>query len=190
MAIRRLIDAFYDRVEGHDLLSVLFPGGVSEEHRVDVVLWWAEVMGGPADYTERLGGYARMLSHHRDLRITAEQRFRFASTMSRAADDAELPDDPDFRVVLRGYVELGTRLAMHNLLQWTPMSSRRRRFPAGDGCGTALHPEAVGVQDRPARPLRPGDLVHASSTMRRKPAQPPTMPLRISGTPPRRPTVR
>ena len=29
-AIRRLIDAFYDRVERDDLLSVLFPGGVSE----------------------------------------------------------------------------------------------------------------------------------------------------------------
>ena len=32
-AFRRLIDAFYDRVERDDLLSPLFPGGVSEEHR-------------------------------------------------------------------------------------------------------------------------------------------------------------
>jgi hemoglobin len=93
---------------------VLFPGGVSEEHRVNVVLWWSEVMGGPAEYTERLGGYTRMLSHHRDLRITPEQRFRFASTMSRAADDATLPDDPEFRAAFVGYVEWGTRLALQN----------------------------------------------------------------------------
>ena len=34
--------------------------------------------------------------------------------MSRAADDAGLPDDPEFRAALVGYVEWGTRLAFHN----------------------------------------------------------------------------
>ncbi len=113
-AVRRLIDAFYDRVEGDALLSPFFPGGVSEDHRAHVVLWWSEVLGGPADYTEQLGGYPRMLSHHRNLRITGEQRFRFASTMSQAADDAQLPDDPEFRAAFVGYVEWGTRLALQN----------------------------------------------------------------------------
>jgi len=55
-----------------------------------------------------------MLAHHRDLGITAEQRFRFASLMSLAADDAGLSDDPEFRAALVGYLEWGTRLAMHN----------------------------------------------------------------------------
>ena len=50
-AIARLIDAFYDRVEGDDLLSPLFPGGVSAEHREHVTTWWCEMLGGPADYT-------------------------------------------------------------------------------------------------------------------------------------------
>ena len=112
-AFRRLIDAFYDRVEADDLLSPLFPGGVSLDHRAHVVLWWVEVFGGPADYTP-LGGYQRMLDHHRGLGITVEQRFRFASLMSLAADDAGLPDDPEFRAALVGYLEWGTRLALHN----------------------------------------------------------------------------
>lgn len=112
-AIRRLIDAFYNRVEGDELLGPLFPGGVSEEHRAHVALWWVEVFGGPADYTA-LGGYSRMLAHHRNLAITDEQRFRFATTMSRAADDASLPDDPEFRAAFVGYVEWGTRLALSN----------------------------------------------------------------------------
>ena len=68
-AIRRLLDTFYDGVERDDLLSGLFPGGVSEEHRANVTLWWAEVLGGPADYTAQLGGYPRMVAHHRNLRI-------------------------------------------------------------------------------------------------------------------------
>jgi hypothetical protein len=32
-----------------------------------------------------------MLSHHRGLRITGEQRLRFATTISQAADDADCP---------------------------------------------------------------------------------------------------
>jgi hemoglobin len=113
-AFRSLIDAFYNRVEQDELLGPLFPGGVSEEHRAHVTMWWCEVFGGPASYTEQLGGYERMLSHHLRLHITTEQRFRFASVMSRAADDAGLPDDPEFRAAFVGYVEWGTRLALSN----------------------------------------------------------------------------
>ena len=113
-ALRRLIDAFYDRVERDDLLSPLFPGGVSDAHRAHVTLWWVEVFGGSPDYTAQRGGYETMLAHHRGLGITTEQRFRFASLMSLAADDAGLPDDPEFRAAFVGYVEWGTRLALSN----------------------------------------------------------------------------
>ena len=113
-AIARLIDAFYDRVEADDLLSGFFPGGVGASHRRYVAAWWSEVLGGPTTYTDELGGYPRMLAHHRGLAITPEQRHRFAATMSLAADDAALPADPEFRAAIVGYLEWGTRLAMHN----------------------------------------------------------------------------
>lgn len=113
-AIARMINAFYDRVEQDELLSPFFPGGVTEAHRDHVTTWWSEVFGGPANYTEQLGGYERMLAHHRNLGITPEHRFRFASLMSIAADDAELPADPEFRAALVGYLEWGTRIAMAN----------------------------------------------------------------------------
>jgi hemoglobin len=113
-AFGRLINAFYDRVEADDLLSGFFPDGVSAEHRDHVTAWWCEVFGGPARYTEELGGYEHMIAKHRGLAITPEQRFRFALLMSVAADDAELPDDPEFRSALVAYLEWGTRIAMHN----------------------------------------------------------------------------
>ena len=108
------MDAFYDRVEGDELLSPLFPGGVSEEHRDHVTAWWSEVLGGPSRYSDELGGYEQMIGKHRDLGITSEQRFRFASLLSLAADDAGLPDDPEFRSAFVAYVEWGTRIALHN----------------------------------------------------------------------------
>jgi hemoglobin len=79
-----------------------------------VISWWSEVFGGPSRYTEELGGYENMIAKHRDLEITPEQRFRFASLMSLAADDAGLPEDPEFRSAFMAYVEWGTRIALHN----------------------------------------------------------------------------
>lgn len=116
-ALGRMIDCFYDRVEQDDLLASLFPGGVSTEHRRHVTLWWTEVFGGPPRYTETLGGYERMLRHHRGLGITVDQRRRFVCLMSIAADDAGLPDHPEFRSALLAYLEWGTRLALHNAQQ-------------------------------------------------------------------------
>src|ERR671911_56796 len=69
-AFERLINAFYDRVEGDELLSPLFPGGVRAEHRRNVTAWWCEVFGGSPHYTEELGGYERMMGKHRGLAIT------------------------------------------------------------------------------------------------------------------------
>jgi hemoglobin len=109
-----MIDAFYDRVEEDELLSPLFPGGVLEEHRRNVATWWCEVFGDPANYTSDLGAYERMVQKHVQLGITKEQRFRFASLMSLAADDAGMPEDPEFRSALVAYLEWGTRLAFDN----------------------------------------------------------------------------
>jgi hemoglobin len=110
----RWLNKFYDLVEEDDLIGPLFGGKVTEQHRRDVTTWWSEVMGGPAEYTAELGGYPHMLAKHRGLHITPEQRLRFVTMLSEAADLAGLPDDPEFRAAIMGYAEWGTRLAVHN----------------------------------------------------------------------------
>jgi hemoglobin len=109
-----MINSFYDRVEQDKLLAPFFPSGVHAEHRRNVATWWCEVFGGPTEYTRELGGYERMVHKHLQLGITKDQRFRFTSLMSLAADDAEMPDDPEFRSALVAYLEWGTRLAFAN----------------------------------------------------------------------------
>ena len=113
-AFERWLNVFYDLVEAEPGLARLFGGTVSAEHRDHVTTWWCEVLGGPADYTRDLGGYEHMLARHRGLGITSEQRRRFVSLLSVAADEAGLPDDPEFRSALLAYAEWATRLAMHN----------------------------------------------------------------------------
>jgi hemoglobin len=114
-AFVRWLNRFYDLIELEaPAIAAMFGGRVSEEHRADVTDWWAEVMGGPATYTDRRGGYEHMLARHHDLAITVEQRLAFVTLLSRAADDAGLPADPEFRAAIMGYAEWGTRLAVHN----------------------------------------------------------------------------
>ena len=114
-AFRAMINAFYDRVESDDLLQPVVPRGREPGASVETSRpGGSRSSADRRDYTAELGGYERMLAHHRGLQITAEQRFRFATLMSRAADDATLPDDPEFRAALVGYLEWGTRLAVAN----------------------------------------------------------------------------
>jgi len=128
--------------------------------RENVTTWWCEVFGGPAGSTERLGGYPAMLAHHRDLGISADQRFRFASLMSLAADDADLPSDPEFRAALVGYLEWGTRLAMYNSQPGTDVVEQAPAPRWGWGVAPPYQPwnpdaENAAGRSWPRRP-RPG----------------------------------
>lgn len=112
-AFERLTGAFYRRVRADELLAPMF-AHMPPDHPSHVAAWLAEVFGGPPRYTEELGGYPHMLTKHLGLAITEEQRFRWVQLIARAADDAGLPDDPEFRSAFLAYVEWGTRLALAN----------------------------------------------------------------------------
>lgn len=112
-ALRRLTDVFYRRVLADDLLAPVF-AHMSPDHQQHVAEWLAEVFGGPATYTSERGGYPAMLRHHVGLGITPERRARWAALIAASADEAGLPDDPEFRSAFVAYVEWGTRIALAN----------------------------------------------------------------------------
>ncbi len=112
-AFERLTEAFYARVREDDVLGPVF-AHMPENHPHHVAVWFAEVFGGADDYTRMHGGYHHMLGMHHNLAITEEQRFRWVSLIAQAADEAGLPDDPEFRSAFLAYVEWGTRLALAN----------------------------------------------------------------------------
>ncbi|GIF22233.1 hemoglobin [Actinoplanes tereljensis] len=112
-AFERLTDAFYARVVTDDLLGPLF-AHMSPEHARGVAVWLAEVFGGPAAYTAQHGGYPHMVAKHVGMAITEPQRRRWVNLIQDAADEAGLPEDPEFRAAFLGYIEWGTRLARLN----------------------------------------------------------------------------
>ncbi|MBC8094062.1 MAG: oxidoreductase [Pseudonocardia sp.] len=112
-ALLRLTHVFYDRVLADPTLEPVFRH-MSPDHREHVARWLGEVFGGPSTYTDELGGYPAMLAHHIGLNITEEQRSRWAFLIAGSADEAGLPDDPEFRSALVAYVEWGTRIARAN----------------------------------------------------------------------------
>jgi hemoglobin len=142
-AFGRWLNRFYDLVEEEaPEIAAMFGGRVSDEHRAHVTVWWVEVMGGPSAYTEQRGGYEHMLARHRDLAITAEQRLAFMTLLSRAAEDAGLPADPEFRAAIIGYAEWGTRLAMHNSQPGTQAVAHARVPRWGWGVAQPYEPPA------------------------------------------------
>ncbi|MFJ4710960.1 group II truncated hemoglobin [Streptomyces sp. NPDC088785] len=111
-ALTRLTSAFYAQVVKDDLLGPLF-ADLPAAHAEHVALWLGEVFGGPSAYTERHGGHSHMVAMHIGKDITEAQRRRWVSLMHDAADEAGLPSDAAFRSAFAGYVEWGTRLALH-----------------------------------------------------------------------------
>jgi hemoglobin len=108
-ALRRLIDRFYEQVLADETLAPVFVH-FTQAHIDHVVVWLTEVFGGPAEYTEQLGGHHALLSQHLNLRITEEQRARWVELMLATAAK-ELPSDAVLRQRFAEYIEWGTRIA-------------------------------------------------------------------------------
>jgi CDGSH-type Zn-finger protein/truncated hemoglobin YjbI len=113
-ALTRMTRLFYEKYVPNDpLLAPLF-ANMPADHPQRVAMWLGEVFGGPARYSQEYGGYPRMVAEHRDRGLTEEWRARWVSLLMRSAQEAGLPNDPEFRSAFGSYIEWGSRLAVEN----------------------------------------------------------------------------
>lgn len=112
-ALKRLTSRFYEHVNADALLAPVF-AHMGSNHPAHVAAFLAEVLGGPAAYSEEHGGHAHMIQQHLDRHLTHEQRRRWVGLLLETADELKMPDDPEFRSALVGYLEWGSRLAVIN----------------------------------------------------------------------------
>lgn len=116
-ALLRMMRIFYAKYVPQDpLVGPLF-ANMSPDHPERVAAWLSEVFGGPNFYSERYGGYSRMISQHVGKNISEEQRARWVKMLCQSADDARLPDDPEFRAAFVAYLEWGSRIGKENSQQ-------------------------------------------------------------------------
>ncbi|WP_109507501.1 group II truncated hemoglobin [Nocardioides speluncae] len=111
--LHKVIAHWYPTVLADPLLGPLFGEG-QPTHVDHLTAFFGEVFDGPSEYTDQHGGFPALLSHHRGLAITEEQRQRFMELFLKAADEVGLPDDARFRQALREYLDFGTEVAMVN----------------------------------------------------------------------------
>ena len=111
--LREVVERFYAIAKEDPFLAPIF-SHVDAAHTQHVARFLDEVFGGPATYSAAHGGHHEMVRRHVGKHFTEEHRRRWLALWLRAADDVGLPDDPEFRSALTGYLEWGTRLAVIN----------------------------------------------------------------------------
>jgi CDGSH-type Zn-finger protein/truncated hemoglobin YjbI len=116
-ALLRMTRIFYSKYVPQDpLVGPLF-ARMSPDHPERVAAWLSEVFGGPDFYSQRYGGYSRMISQHVGKCITEEQRARWVEMLCQSANDAMLPNDAEFRAAFVAYLEWGSRIGKENSQQ-------------------------------------------------------------------------
>jgi hemoglobin len=111
--LERLTERFYEKVRDDATLAPLF-ARMGDDHPHHVAVFLAEVLGGPKDYSSRFGGHPHMIRQHLDRHLAQQQRRQWVNLLLATADELGMPDDPEFRSALVGYLEWGSRLAVIN----------------------------------------------------------------------------
>jgi len=112
-ALNRLTARFYEHVAQDALLAPVF-AHMGADHPAHVAAFLGEVLGGPASYSAEHGGHPHMIRQHLERHLTQAMRRQWVQLLLATADELQLPDDPEFRSALVGYLEWGSRLAVIN----------------------------------------------------------------------------
>jgi hemoglobin len=113
-SIEALFLKFYQQIPADPILAPVF-SEMPPEHFRTVAHFVAEVLGGPQLYSgDGSHSHATMVAKHLARHLTDEQRKRWMILLLDTADQLQLPDDPEFRSALVGYLEWGSRLAVLN----------------------------------------------------------------------------
>jgi hemoglobin len=73
-------------------------------HVERLAAYWAEVLGGPPEYSSSCADQSHLLSMHSGNGDMTDLGERFVTCFVQAMDDAGLPGDPAFRASMRAYM--------------------------------------------------------------------------------------
>jgi hemoglobin len=108
-AFRRLVDAFYARVEQDPRLRPMFPADLAPGKEYQY-LFLMQYFGGPRDYGD-LRGHPRLRMRHAPFPIGPEERDAWLGHMLAALDEAGIPEPA--RSAMRSYFEMAAPAMMN-----------------------------------------------------------------------------
>lgn len=118
-AFLALATAHHRRCLADPVLNHPFSHPGHPQHLEHLAAYWGEVLGGPPRYSEAWGGHSFMVGIHAGVGGDDDLGQRFFACFVQAMDDAELPDDPEFRRSLRAYMEW----AVGDVMAYSPRGS-------------------------------------------------------------------
>lgn len=107
---RRLVDAFYRRVEHDEVLVLLYPEDDMAGARERLTLFLGQYWGGPTTYSERRG-HPRLGMRHTAFWIDQDARDRWVTHMNAAIDEVTPPED--VAQVMRDYFDMAADAMMN-----------------------------------------------------------------------------
>lgn len=90
-AVRRLVEAFYPRIQAHPLLSPLFPEDITPVMEKQY-MFLTQFFGGPSLYSDR-HGHPMMRARHLPFPITKERADAWLGCMRGALAESGLPEE-------------------------------------------------------------------------------------------------
>jgi len=107
-AVLRLAHAWHERVLSDEVVSHAFSHGYRDDHTERLAAYWGEQLGGPASFTEGLGGdHSTVLRMHSGNGEHHEMDRRAEACFAQALDDADIPDSPELRRTLVAWFRWG-----------------------------------------------------------------------------------
>jgi hemoglobin len=102
----RLTEAHHARCLADPELNHPFThANANPQHVPRLAAYLAEVFGGPPRFTEECGDHSSVLGMHAHMGMQDDLGVRFVDCFVAAADDADLPNDPELRAALRDYMQ-------------------------------------------------------------------------------------
>ncbi len=114
--LHRLAAAWHDRVLADGVVAHAFSHGYRDDHTERLACYWAEALGGPADYSARFGSETEVVRIHSGNGEHDEMDRRAIACFDQALDDAKLAGQPVGQV-------------LHDYFAWTTTTAMAR-FPS------------------------------------------------------------
>jgi hemoglobin len=98
-----LAHAWHNRCLADPVVSHAFSHGFHPHHVERLAAYWAEVLGGPSEFTESIGDESFVVRLHSGNGEHKEMDDRAQTCFELALDDAGLPPDRALRATLKAY---------------------------------------------------------------------------------------